>query len=214
MNTYPLLEIEHLTEHTFRIRVERPKIPIKSGQCFNIGLPGLGVNREYSMYSSEDSPYLDFLIRSVDDGLISSGLQKTKPGELIEIDGAYGKFCIDDPSDLTKNYLFIGTGTGIAPFHSFVQTWPDINYKIVHGVRTEDECYHHQDYDNHSYVSCISRPSDNSKGRRVTDYLSENVISSNVQVYICGNRNMIIDVFELLHSKGVSGDQIVTEVFF
>jgi len=33
-------------------------------------------------------------------------------------------------------------------------------------------------------------------------------------LYICGNRNMIIDVFDLLHKKEVFGDQIKTEVFF
>jgi len=214
MNVFPLLDIEHLTEHTFRIRVERPNISIKSGQCFNIGIPGLGVNREYSMYSSEDSPYLDFLIRSVENGVISSNLQKIKPGDLIEIDGAYGEFCLEEPIDEKSEYLFIATGTGIAPFHSFVKTRPHLKYNVVHGVRNINECYHSQDYDQNSYVSCISKPSDNSKGRRVTDYLFENHIPSNVKVYICGNRNMIIDVFELLHSKGIYGDQIKTEVFF
>ena len=61
MNSYPLVEIEHLTQDTFKIRVNKPDIPIKSGQCFNVGLDTLGINREYSMYSSADSKYLDFL---------------------------------------------------------------------------------------------------------------------------------------------------------
>ena len=214
MNTYPVLENEHLTEDTFRLRCERPDIAIKSGQCFNIGLPGLGVNREYSIYSSANSPYLDFLIRSVEGGLISLNLQKTKPGDLVEIDGAYGDFCIEEPIDKETEYLFIATGTGIAPFHSFVETWPDLNYNLVHGVRFEKECYHIKDYEKNSYVSCISRPSDKSQGMRVTDYLLINELPKNVQVYICGNKNMIIDVFELLHSKGIYGNQIKTEVFF
>jgi ferredoxin/flavodoxin---NADP+ reductase len=214
MNTYTLIDIEHLTKHTFRLRVDRPDILIKSGQCFNIGLPGLEINREYSMYSSADSEYLDFLIRSVEDGLISQALQKLKPGDLVEIDGAYGEFCLEEPLNSNQEYLFIATGTGIAPFHSFVQTWPTINYKILHGVRTKDECYHAQEYGEGGYIPCISQPDDGSKGVRVTDYLTAKELPSNIQVYICGNRKMIIETFEILHAKGVSGDQIITEVFF
>ena len=214
MNTYPLVDIEHLTDHTFKIRVNRPDIPIKSGQCFNIGLPDLEINREYSMYSSADSKYLDFLIRSVEGGLVSSALQKLKPGDLVEIDGAYGEFCLKDPLNNKHEYLFIATGTGVAPFHSFVQTWPTINYKILHGVRTKDECYHAQAYGENDYISCISQPDNGNKGVRVTDYLSTKELPSNVQVYICGNRNMIIEIFEILNAKGISGDQITTEVFF
>jgi ferredoxin/flavodoxin---NADP+ reductase len=214
MNTYPLVDIEHITKHTFKIRIERPDIDIVSGQCFNIGLPGLQINREYSIYSSANSKYLDFLIRAVEDGAVSSALQKIKPGDLIEVDGAYGEFCLKNPMSSDQEYLFIATGTGIAPFHSFVSTWPTINYKLLHGVRHIEECYHSDVYRKGSYIPCISKPADGSKGIRVTDYISKNTLPVNVKVYICGNRNMIVDTFEILHNKGVSGDNITTEVFF
>ena len=214
MNTYPLESIDHLTENTFRIRIQRPDISIKSGQCFNVGIPLLGINREYSMYSAADSNYLDFLIRSVDGGIISSELQKLKPGDLIEVDGAYGEFCLHEPIDYTQKYLFIATGTGIAPFHSFIQTWKNINYIILHGVRTSAECYDRQDYKKNSYIPCLSSPGKDQEVLRVTDVLPTIELSNNAKVYICGNRNMIVDVFEILHKKGISGDRITTEVFF
>ena len=214
MNTYPLERVEHLTENTFKIRIKRPDILIKSGQCFNVGIPLLGINREYSMYSAADSDYLDFLIRAVNGGIISSELQKLKPGDLVEVDGAYGEFCLNEPIDYSQEYLFIATGTGIAPFHSFVQTWENLNYLILHGVRTKDECYDMSHYKLNSYVPCLSSPGNDEQSIRVTDYLSNIELSSSVKVYICGNRNMIVEVFEILHNKGVSGDRIITEVFF
>jgi len=214
MNTYPLVDIEHLSKHTFRIRIDRPDIDIISGQCFNIGLPALQTNREYSIYSSANSKYLDFLIRAVEGGRISSALQKLKPGDLIEVDGAYGEFCLKNPLNSDQKYLFIATGTGIAPFHSFIETWPNIDYTLLHGVRHSDECYHANEYKKESYIPCISKPADGSKGARVTDYLSNNKLPLNIQIYICGNRNMIVDTFEILHSQGVSSDNITTEVFF
>ena len=59
MNIYKVIEIEHLTESTYRLRTERPNVPIKAGQCFNVGILGAGVNREYSMYSAADAPYVE-----------------------------------------------------------------------------------------------------------------------------------------------------------
>ena len=70
-NLYKVLEVEHLTPHTFRLRTERPAAPIRAGQCFSVGPKGLGVNREYSMYSGAEAPYLDFLIRGVERGVVS-----------------------------------------------------------------------------------------------------------------------------------------------
>ena len=214
MNTYPVLEIEHLSSQTFKIRIDRPDIEIISGQCFNIGLPGLQINREYSIYSGANSEYLDFLIRSVEGGRVSSALQQLKPGDLIEVDGAYGEFCLKNPLNVAQEYFFIATGTGIAPFHSFVETWPELNYKLLHGIRFSEECYHAEIYKKGAYIPCISKPADGTKGTRVTDFLSKNELPLNGQFYICGNRNMIIEVFEILHSKGISGDKITTEVFF
>ena len=46
MNNYPIIDVEHLTKDTFKVRVNKPNIPIISGQCFNIGLDNLGINRE------------------------------------------------------------------------------------------------------------------------------------------------------------------------
>jgi ferredoxin/flavodoxin---NADP+ reductase len=214
MSSYPIIDIEHLTKDTFMIRVDNPNIPSKSGQCFNVGLDSLGINREYSMYSSADSMYLDFLIRSTEGGIISSALKKLNVGDSIEIDGAYGEFCLNEPINLEQEYLFIATGTGIAPFHSFVETWPNLNYKLIHGIRYEEEQYHFEDYQKNLYFPCISKPSDGSAGFRVTDYLLKQDLSTETLVYICGNRKMIVDVFNILHSKGISGDRIITEVFF
>jgi ferredoxin/flavodoxin---NADP+ reductase len=214
MNSYPIIDIEHLTKDTFKLRVNNPSFTSRSGQCYNVGLDNLGINREYSMYSSADSDYLDFLIRSTEGGVISSALQKLNVGDYVEIDGAYGEFCLDEPINMKQEYLFIATGTGIAPFHSFIDTWPELNYKLVHGIRYEEEQYHFKDYSKGCYFPCVSKPSDGSEGSRVTDYLLNNELSTDILVYICGNRKMIVDVFNILHSKGIEGDRIVTEVFF
>lgn len=212
MATYSVLKIEHKSKKTFSIRVERPIVPIKSGQCFNVGIPGMDINREYSMYSAADAPYLEFLIRAIDGGLVSSQLQMLNAGDLVEIDGPYGEFCIPT-KNIDAKFVFIGTGTGIAPFHSFIKSFPQLNYTILHGIRHSSEQYDAGDYSQDKYIACISQNTDG-PSMRVTDYLRVNPTPKDSIIYLCGNRNMIIDAVQILLDQGISGDQIISEVFF
>lgn len=212
MSTYSVLKIEHKTQNTFCLRITRPSTLIKSGQCFNVGIPGMDINREYSMYSAADAPYLEFLIRAVDDGLVSTKLQKLNVGDPLEIDGPYGEFCIS-PKNINSKFVFIGSGTGIAPFHSFTKTYPNLDYKIIHGVRYANEVYDSNDYSKEKYIPCISK-NVHGQSMRVTDYLKANPVSLDSIIYLCGNRNMIIDAVQILLDQGVNGDQVFSEVFF
>ena len=214
MKPFKVISVEHLTKDTFRLRTERPEVPILAGQCFNVGIPGGSINREYSMYSDANGDYLDFLIKVVEDGSLTPQLQKLKVGDLVEIDGPYGQFYLHNPLDRSKKYTFLATGTGIAPFHSFISTYPSLNYRLIHGVRYPNEQYDLKDYSDELYISCISKNIAGEKSIRLTDFLKENPVGSNEMVYLCGNRNMIVDAFEILRDQGVPGDNLFTEVFF
>ena len=211
MPTFNVLENRQLSEHTFCLKTERPSDTIVAGQCFNVGVPGSGVNREYSMYSDANAPHLEFLIRQVEDGTVSPALAAVRPGDPVEIDGPYGEFTLKTPDDDSLHYLFICTGTGIAPFHSFVATYTDIRYQILHGVRHEDEQYDAAHYPAGAYTSVLSR---GPNPQRVTDYLISHTVDPDTIIYLCGNRSMIIDVFAILRDAGVPGDNLFTEVFF
>lgn len=213
MKGYKVLELEHLTTSTFRLRTERPQVTIRAGQCFNVGLPGTGVNREYSMYSAADAPYLDFLIREVDGGCVSPALKYLATGDSVEIDGPYGEFCLNAPQS-NQHYLFLGTGTGIAPFHSFVGSYPSLRYTVLHGVRNQNEQYGLGDYALGSYVPCVSNNTQGEPSMRLTEYLQKHPVQPDSIVYLCGNRSMIIDAFEILREQGVPGNNLFTEVFF
>ena len=212
MKKYLVISVINKTIDTFCLRVERPKTKIRSGQCFNLGIPGVDINREYSMYSGEDDEYLEFLIRAVKGGLLSNKLKNLTAGDEVEIDGPYGEFTLN-PENLNSKFIFIGSGTGIAPFRSFIKSHNVQNYKILHGIRYAYENYDYGDYKIGAYIPCISK-NDNGVRMRVTDYLRLNPVSLDSKVYLCGNRNMIIESVELILSQGLSSNQIISEVFF
>lgn len=211
---FRVLEMNHLTESTALLRTERPQVEIVAGQCFSVGVPGSGINREYSMYSAADALYLDFLIKVVDGGCVSPILQRLQVGDAVEIDGPYGNFCIQNSSIESHHFVFLATGTGIAPFHSFALTYPKLNYTVLHGIRDPKEQYGSQDFRPGSYIPCISKNYSGQTSLRLTDFIVSNPININSIVYLCGNRNMIVDALEILRGQGVPGDNLITEVFF
>jgi NAD(P)H-flavin reductase len=218
---YKVLQLSFFSPNAFRLRTERRNLEFVPGQCVNIGLPKSGVNREYSTYSSvREQEWMEFLIRRVDGGSVSDKLSKLVVGDNVEIHGAYGSFVLPSPEEAKKNeYVFIATGTGIAPFHSFAFSYPEIRYTILHGVRELKEQYDKEFYPEGRYLSCVSQEKINTSDKntfqgRVTDYLKQKSFSKEAVYYLCGNRAMINEVYDLLRDQGVSGDKLITEVFF
>ena len=209
---HKVIAVTPIAESTFTLEIERGGLEFIPGQCVNIGIPNSGVNREYSTYSSANDTTVKFLIRRVEDGLVTPQLADCKPGDLLEVDGSYGKFTLENPEG--KKFVFIGSGTGIAPFHCFVKSYPGLDYKIIHGIRYENEAYNREDYESGRYVSCVSREEKGDYQGYVTGYLKENPPTNDHIYYLCGNRNMINDTYDVLRNNDVSGTNIVTEVFF
>ena len=203
-----------LTSETFVLRTSKLEQPLIAGQCFSIGVPQVAINREYSIYSGSSDPYYDFLIRRVPGGIVSNALSNLKEGEVVDLWGPFGAFTLDEDLISKKKFVFIASGTGIAPFHSFIRTYPNLDYKILHGIRYETEQYNSDDYRRKSYIPCVSRPSSTGKPIRVTDLIEDFEVRDNEIFYLCGNRNMINDSISLLRHKGVNGNQIFTETFF
>lgn len=214
MSTYKVLENRRLSDETFVLRTERPDASIVAGQCFSVGTELLAINREYSMYSAAEDPYVDFLIRRVEDGRVSTALSALSQGDNVEIGGPYGDFCLKPEHVSDKKLVLIGSGTGIAPFHSFYLTYPDLDFELLHGVRSEFEQYDMDHYPQGRYRSFISQPTNGAKPQRVTDGLIGRELRQDEIYYLCGNRSMIISCIALLREKGIHGDSIFTETFF
>jgi ferredoxin--NADP+ reductase/benzoate/toluate 1,2-dioxygenase reductase subunit len=210
---YRLQQLRQLSSDTYVMRFDRHEMPFRAGQHITLGIPGDNQVREYSIYSTEQDASLEVLIKEVESGSVSKQLKKLIPGELLEVDGPFGYFTLDE-NKLDRSYLFIGTGTGISPFHSIVGSYPGLNYKILHGVRFGADAYERSFYAGDRHVLCTSRDSTGDFHGRVTDYLNQHEPNSDTLVYLCGNCDMIYDVYDLLTSKGFPSSNIKTEVYF
>ena len=210
---FKIQEIRELTESAFVLRFDRHRLNFVAGQHILIGLDESAELREYSVYSGEKDNFLEVLVKEVEDGSVSKQLKKLKVGDPIQVESAVGFFRIGK-EDIDKNLLFIASGTGIAPFHSFVTSYDDLNYTLLHGIRYASEAYESDIYENHRYISCVSKDNKGTFQGRVTDYLKESKIDKNTLVYLCGNSDMILESKDLLEEQGISNEHIFTEVYF
>ncbi|BAX82301.1 ferredoxin--NADP reductase [Labilibaculum antarcticum] len=214
MRSQKVIEIRNLTDSTYIIRMEKKDFTFKTGQYITLGFSGSIDRREYSIYSSEDDIFLEVLIKEVENGLVSKKLKRCKVGDYLDVDGPFGHFSLEESEIGEKKFLFIATGTGISPIHSFVKTHPEMDFQVLHGVRIEEEAYEKESYANGKYILCTSRDKSGNYHGRVTDYLLKNPIPSDTVCYLCGNCHMIYEVYDILEKQGISLGPIHTEVYF
>lgn len=211
---HKIIRIRFLTESTFVLRLDRGNMQFKSGQHIIAGLEGELDQREYSIYNDEKDDYLEIMVKEVHDGKVSQQLKNCKPGQLLQVNGPFGSFGLEKYDRFSRKLVFVATGTGISPFHSFVRSYPGIDYVLFHGVRYNNEAYDRNDYDPSRYFLCTSKESNGSNKGRVTRFLHSYPLAPDMLFYLCGNNNMIYNVSHILTDRGVPGENIFTEVYF
>lgn len=197
----------------FVLTFERAGLQFQTGQYLSLGIPGHREQREYSIYSGQDDESLSVLIKEVPEGVVSRKLARLVPGDLVHVDGPFGYFTLDAARKSGAPLLFLATGTGISPFHSFAVTHPTLEYTLLHGVRHRVDLALQKDLDPSKVVGCVSREEGPFQGR-VTEKLKTMKIDPATHAFLCGNCDMIYEAFDLLRAAGVSSDRISTEVYF
>jgi ferredoxin--NADP+ reductase len=212
---HEILEMRYLNESTFVVKLEKNGLSFKSGQHINAGPANSIHTREYSIYNGENDDFLEILVKEVTDGFISPVLKKQIPGNMLVIEEPVGYFSLPRKANPGEKLLFIASGTGISPFHSFIKTHPELDYTLLHGIRDNSERYEADFYETSRYIACTSRQkSDHSYFGRVTTYLEEYPVQPNTRCDLCGNCSMIHDVYDILEAQGVPSEMIHAEVYF
>ena len=182
------------------------------------------ITRAYSIVSPPDGKRFALCANLVQEGYLSPFLFSLRPDDEIDFKGPYGAFILRRP---VSDSIFVATGTGIAPFRSMLlsqlKAWPERRFKLIFGVRHERGLLYHDElsalaetHPNFSYLPTLTRPPDHWIGRvgRVQQPTIEALGDRrDVDVYICGLREMVDDVRSKLKEIGLDRKRIIYEKY-
>ena len=211
---HSIIAVRNATDELFELSLERNKLEFMPGDCTAIYTAD-NKSRPYSIASGSNENELRFLIRKMEGGEVSSWLMDRQPGEFVRISPPFGWF--RPGQDIGDSpFVFISTGTGIAPFLSYQKTFSKPPAHCLYGVRHEADAI--------GYVSlrdwcpsllAISREETETYHHgRVTDLLEQLPLSPETHYYCCGLESMINDVGTWLQNHDIPLMNIHREVFF
>lgn len=170
--------------------------------------------RIYSICSGNYDPEISVLFNVKEDGLLTPRLAGIITGMKIFTTKPYGSF-----KDGKKPAWWIATGTGIAPFYSMFRSGISENKILIHGARRLNQFYFEDELEwkmGSRYIRCCSHEqSCNILPGRITKYLEEiNNLPTNINYYLCGKSLMVVELRDLLISRGVPYQNILAEIYF
>jgi ferredoxin-NADP reductase len=182
------------------------------------------ITRAYSIVSPPGGNRFALCANLVLEGHLSPFLFALNPGDEIGFKGPYGAFILRRP---VSDSLFVATGTGIAPFRSMLLSKlaenPDQRFTLLFGVRYEHSLLYHDEFvalakahSNFDYQPTLTRPEPNWTGRtgRVQPHALELLGDRrDVDVYICGLREMVDDLRLQLKERGFDRKRIIYEKY-
>lgn len=224
-------ELDWIAKDVVRLKLELAEgdwIDFKPGQFIQIKVPGTDDYRSYSMSSTaHDLPYIELLIRILDDGVMSNYLrQQAKPDDVLEIRGAYGSFFLRD--DLKVPHIMIAGGTGLAPMMSMLDVIRKKSGRkpktlLSFGCPDADSLFHLEQVELREFwmptletrVS-IDRGEEGGVariGNPVSAITSDDVTDENTVAYLCGPPGMISAARDRLEGLGLKPENIHAEQF-
>jgi ferredoxin--NADP+ reductase len=231
--TEKVIWVHHWNDTLFSFRTTRERgMRFENGHFIMIGLEvdGRPLLRAYSIASPNYEDYLEFFSIKVQNGPLTSRLQKIQVGSEVLIGSKpTGTLVIRDLKPGKHLYLF-STGTGLAPFLSITrdpETYEHFEKVVlIHGVRRVDELAYHQLFTeellHHEflgetvrekliYYPTVTREPFRNQGR-LTDLVESGKLFTDIglppldpavdRAMICGSPSMLADCSAMLDARG------------
>lgn len=147
-----IVEVSPTTKH-FEITLPEP-VDYKPGQFVMVKvIPGEGqkeIRRPYSICSVPDgSNKVEIVLNRVPGGFMSNYLNDLPEGSPVKVQLPFGQFTLKEP---LEDFLFVATGTGIAPFRSQIKWLLEVQKHtrpigLAFGFRYKDEYLYKEEFE-------------------------------------------------------------------
>ncbi len=185
-----------------------------AGQVVGIALENGGPRRLYSICSGEMDQQVQILFNVIEEGYLSPLLAELQPGDTIWITEPRGEF-----TGRPGPAVWIATGTGIAPFYSMFRSGLAEGKILIHGNRYLEQFHFYDEFSSlmgANYIRCCTAERDERVyPGRVTGFLTEQPDPDPaLNYYLCGSAEMVVDTRDVLISRGIPYDRILSEIYF
>lgn len=222
--------IEYIACNVVKITVELADgywVEFRSGQFFQIEVPGVGTVRSYSPASTnKDLPYLTFLIRILPEGVMSDYIRNhLLEGDVLKMTGAYGAFFLREEYH-RQPHIFIAGGTGLAPVFSMIETLRNKSGKkppilLIFGCATPEYLFYVDEIELLQQwlpslevrIVVDQYPTEGLYHGSPVSVLNEMDVMPNSVAYLCGPPGMMNAATEKLISFGINSDNVYSEQF-
>lgn len=227
--------VHHWNDSLFSFKTSRQQsFRFENGHFVMLGVEveGKPLLRAYSIASANYLDELEFFSIKVDDGPLTSKLQKIAPGDEILLSTKPTGTLVAGNLLPGKNLYLLGTGTGLAPFLSIIRD-PDIYEKfekviLVHGVREASELAYKEQIENDIgndefigewvkekliYYPTVTREPFKNNGR-ITDLMVSGKLFEDIHLpkpnldddrfMLCGSPSLLKDLCKILNDRGFS----------
>ena len=209
---HKILDINVSQTGLIELTLEKNNLTYLPGDCVAI-YTDKGHSRPYSIASGVNDDFIKFLIRYIPQGEVSSVLYSMKKDQQLYLSNPFGWFRPGENINNSKN-VFIATGTGIAPFLSYIKTFPDNPpISLFYGVSFKNDLVGVKFFGKNINIAVSQEDTKFHKGR-ITDLFEYLPISKKINYYCCGREKMINDVRNHLVNNKILKDNIFNEVFF
>ena len=185
------------------------------GQYVNVSVPGTPETRSYSFSSMPRDGVVQFLVRNIPGGLMSSYLaERAKAGDSVTIAGPMGSFYL---RDVTRPVLFLAGGTGLAPFLAMFEelerTTPTQPIHMVYAVTNDADLVEVSTLEAFAAsipgftFTTVVAAADSAHPQKgyVTHHLPDAALNGgDVDVYLCGPPPMVDAVRAYLKDKQIA----------
>ncbi|MFM7079664.1 MAG: ferredoxin--NADP reductase [Bacteroidota bacterium] len=203
---------------------EQDGFAFSAGQFIALNIPGENENirRYYSIASAPSvanlkNDYSFELCISFKPGGAGSALlwDQISEGSIIEVEGPYGKFLLEQPID--RELCFIATGTGIAPLRSMIVNIYEAGLAngpitLISGNRTEADNLYAAEFETlqaqhpeFRFIPTLSRPSFDWTGEQGYVHAVYQKLFADKRpatFYLCGWQNMLKEARNTLEAMG------------